>query len=70
LNCSVDKGVVKFLLCEFQEIQRNTVIKDAMREQSVVQLTETWYTVLVSAATPSKSLACFYGKTMLEVPHF
>lgn len=31
------------------ELQRNTLIKDAMREKSVVQLVESWYNILVKA---------------------
>lgn len=37
------------------ELQRNSLIKDAMREKAVIQLVESWYKILVSAIVSSGS---------------
>lgn len=56
---SVDSEVVdREIVHTFEEIQRNTVIKDAMREQSVLQLTETWYTILTQFQSSNPEVTC------------
>ena len=37
-----------------QENQRNTLIKDTMREQCVVALAESWYQIMVSTCTHTR----------------
>ncbi|XP_062575597.1 exportin-T-like isoform X1 [Saccostrea cucullata] len=56
---SIDSEVVdREIVHTYEEIQRNTVIKDAMREQSVVQLTETWYTILTQFQSSNPEVTC------------
>ncbi|XP_056000713.1 exportin-T-like isoform X2 [Ostrea edulis] len=56
---SIDSEVVdRDIVHTEEEIQRNTVIKDAMREQSVLQLTETWYTILTQFQSSNPEVTC------------
>jgi len=41
-----------------EEVQRNTLIKDAMRMQCVGRLVDSWYLILITYETAMPSLAC------------
>lgn len=40
-----------------QEAERNTIIKDAMREACVMEMVESWFAILVSYAVSKLGLA-------------
>ncbi|KAK3102231.1 hypothetical protein FSP39_009774 [Pinctada imbricata] len=56
---AIDSDVVdREIVHTNQEIERNGLIKDSMREQSVTQLTHTWYHILTQYQTTNPEVVC------------